>query len=111
MKSFQNFNVRPDTGPLYENYVFTLLDSKKDILTTNYFYRTQAKTEIDFIVCRENDVCLIEVKAGVFNRPIRAMTEFEKKYQDNSFKIKKIVVNKSYIEQTGNLNFIPAYLL
>lgn len=111
IKSFQNLSMRTDTGPLYENYVFNILDAKKDILTTNFFYRTQAKTEIDFVVCREQNVKLIEVKAGAFNRPARAMKEFEKKYQDKSINIQKIIVNKSYINEHDDFIFIPAYLL
>ncbi len=111
LKSFQNFDIRTDTGSLYENYVFNFLDATKDILTTNFFYRTQAKTEIDFIVCREQNVKLIEVKAGAFNRPVRAMKEFEKKYQNKSTNVQKIVVNKSYINENDEFIFIPAYLL
>jgi len=51
------------------------------------------------------------VKAGIFNRSVKAMKEFEKKYQKNANKIKKIVVNKSYLDETNEFVYIPAYLL
>ncbi len=110
----QNFNavdMRPDIGALYENYVFNVLGQKKDILTRNYFYRTQAKTEIDFVVVREQDVKLIEVKAGSFNRPVKAMKEFDKKYRKDINTIRKIIVNKSYMGETDEFVYLPAYLL
>jgi hypothetical protein len=111
IKNFHGADMRPDIGALYENYVFNVLDQEKDILTNNYFYRTQAKTEIDFVVCREHDVKLVEVKSGAFNRPIKAMKEFEKKYQKTTGKIKKIVVNKSHLNETHVFVYVPAYLL
>lgn len=111
IKNFHDLDMRPDIGALYENYVFNVLDQEKDILTTNYFYRTQAKTEIDFVVCREHDVRLVEVKAGTFNRPVKAMKEFEKKYRKTGGQIKKLVVNKSHIDETPDFVYVPAYLL
>ena len=111
IKNFHSSDIRTDIGALYENYVFNVLEQEKDILTENYFYRTQAKTEIDFIVCREQNIKLIEVKAGTFNRPIKAMKEFEKKYMKNANKIKKIVVNKSHVDEINDFVYLPAYLL
>ena len=110
----RNFNppdTRPDIGPLYENYVFNALEQKADILTANYFYRTQAKTEIDFIVTWEQQCQLLEVKAGNFSRPVKAMKEFEKKYRNYFEKLTKTIVNKSHIAETEGFSFIPAYLL
>lgn len=111
IKNFHSLDIRPDIGALYENYVFNVLDQDKNILTENYFYRTQAKTEIDFIVCREHNIKLVEVKAGIFNRPVKAMKEFEKKYRTNRDKINKIVVNKSHIDEINDFIYVPAYLL
>lgn len=110
IKNFNSLDIRSDTGALYENYVFNVLDQEKDILTENYFYRTHAKTEIDFIVCREMEVDLIEVKAGAFNRPIKAMSEFEKKYRKSTNKMKKIIVNKSHSDETDDYTYVPGYL-
>ena len=111
IKNFNSLDIRPDIGALYENYVFNVLDQKRGVLTENYFYRTQAKTEIDFIVCREHNIKLVEVKAGMFNRPIKAMKEFEKKYRKNAKKIKKVVVNKSHVDEVNGFVYMPAYLL
>ena len=110
----KNFNIpslRSDIGPLYENYVFTVLEQDADLLTSNYFYRTQAKTEIDFITVREQQCRLIEVKAGTFDRPVKAMSAFEKKYQRQFAGISKTVVNRSCLARKNGFRFLPAWLL
>ena len=111
IKNFNTPSLRSDIGPLYENYVFTVLEQDADLLTSNYFYRTQAKTEIDFITVREQQCRLIEVKAGVFDRPVKAMSAFEKKYQRQFAGISKTVVNRSCLARKKGFCFLPAWLL
>jgi len=52
----QNFNslvLRRDAGALYETYVFNSLNWNQDITRSLYFYRTQSKSEIDFILVKD----------------------------------------------------------
>jgi len=82
----QNFNslaLRRDAGALYETYVFNCLNWGQDITRSLYFYRTQSKSEIDFIQVKENNHHLIEVKSGKHQQISRAMMEFEKNMPDN----------------------------
>ena len=39
------------------------------------------------------------------------MKEFEKKYRKNAKKIKKVVVNKSHVDEVNGFVYMPAYLL
>ena len=111
IKNFNGLDLRTDAGVLYENYVFNTLTSTHDILVNNYFYRTQSKTEIDFISEKEGDILLLEVKSGKFNKKPKALFEFDKKYRDKFLNIRKIVVNQSYYDFSGDTVFMPAYLL
>jgi predicted AAA+ superfamily ATPase len=111
IRNFNRADLRTDLGPLYENYVFTALDRRKDIVTANYFYRTQVQTEIDFVVERESCFSLFEVKSGTFSRPVKALGEFKKKYASPGTDIKQTVVNRSYFDLGNNQDFIPLYLL
>ncbi len=111
IKNFNTLDLRPDAGILYENYVFNFLEKEHNILVNNYFYRTQSKTEIDFISEKEGEILLVEVKSGRFNKKPKALFEFDKKYKHEFLKIKNVVVNQSYYDFSGDMVFIPAYLL
>jgi predicted AAA+ superfamily ATPase len=110
----QNFNslaLRPDAGALYETYVFNSLNWNPDITRSLYFYRTQSKSEIDFIVVKDAHYHLIEVKSGKHQRIPRAMIEFEKKYTGQLSIVSKRVINQSAYLQKATVEFLPAYLL
>ena len=111
IKNFNTLDLRIDAGIMYENYVFNTITNKHDVLLNNYFYRTQSKTEIDFVSEKERDMLLIEVKSGKFTKNPKALFEFDKKYRNEFINIRKIVVNHSYFNLSGEIDFIPAYLL
>ena len=111
IRNFAGVDLRTDIGPLYENFVFNVLDRERDLLTANYFYRTQVQTEIDFVVEREADFKLFEVKAGPFSRPVKAMREFTKKYRSPVKEVSQTVINRSHLAQSGEVSFLPLYLL
>ena len=102
--------MRTDTGALYENFVFNVFDRKRDVIAGNYFYRTQMQTEIDFVIAEE-DFKLFEVKSDHFSRPVKAMREFVKKYRHPNRQISQTVINRSYLGQSGEVSFLPIYLL
>jgi len=111
LMNFNNMDLRTDAGILYENYIFNFLEKEHNILVKNYFYRTQSKTEIDFISEKEGAILLTEVKSGNFGKRPKALFEFEKKYSKEYSEIRKIVVNQSHYDFSGDIDFIPAYLL
>ena len=110
LQNFNHLNLRNDAGALYESYIFNALEHNKSILENNYFYRTQSKSEIDFININETLYTLIEVKSGNFNKLPRAVYEFEKKYKEQLTIKEKIVINQKNFEIRKNTLFIPAYL-
>ncbi|NIA19925.1 MAG: DUF4143 domain-containing protein, partial [Xanthomonadaceae bacterium] len=111
IRNFNAVELRTDIGSLYENFVFNVFDRKRDIVTGNYFYRTQVQTEIDFVIEDEAEFKLFEVKSGHFCRPVKAMREFAKKYRRLNREVSQTVINRSYLGQSGEVSFLPIYLL
>lgn len=111
IKNFNELSVRTDAGELFETYVFNVLDNGRDVLTNLYFYRTQLQTEIDFITESGGEYSLVEVKSGDFRKVPKALVEFEKKY-GGSLKIKeRLVINRSHLDFSGEMKFLPVWLL
>ena len=54
---------------------------------------------------------LIEVKSGKFTKNPKALFEFAKKYENEFSNIRKIVVNQTHFDYSGEIDFVPAYLL
>lgn len=110
IKNFNSLSYRTDVGELYENYVFNRLESQ-NILSSLYMYRTQSKTEIDFVRVKESVLSLYEVKSGSNKKVPKAILEFEKRYESEFFKIDKFVVNRDILDFKQGIMFIPAFLL
>lgn len=110
LKNFNSMDLRADTGSLYENYIFNVLDNTRSVLTSNYFYRTQSKSEIDFISVEENKYHLIEVKSGKSQKVSRPMMEFSKKYSNRLDIVEMLLINKDYFEKREGVTFVPAFL-
>jgi len=89
---------------------FNRLQSQ-NILSTLYMYRTQSKTEIDFVRIKESVASLYEVKSGSNNKIPKAILEFEKRYENEFLKIDKFVVNRDILGFNKGLMFIPVFLL
>ncbi|MCK5540760.1 MAG: ATP-binding protein [Deltaproteobacteria bacterium] len=111
IRNFSAVDLRTDIESLYENFVFNVFDRERDLSITNYFYRTQVQTEIDFVVEREANFKVFEVKAGHFSRPVKAMREFAKKYCSPIKEVSQTVINRSHLGQSGEVSFLPLYLL
>lgn len=111
IKNFNGLDMRTDSGELYETYLFNHLDNSRDILTNIYFYRTQLQTEIDFISERSGEYTLMEVKAGDFRKIPRALMEFEKKYYGKLRVSGKSVINRSYLDFSRDVKFLPLFLI
>ena len=110
IKNFNTLSYRTDVGELYENYVFNQLDSQ-EILSSLYMYRTQSKTEIDFVKIKESIASLYEVKSGSNHKIPKAIIEFEKRYSDEFLKIDKFVINRDILDFKQGVFFVPAFLL
>jgi predicted AAA+ superfamily ATPase len=109
IKNFNDPTYRTDLGEIYENYIFNLFDNQNSILETLYFYRTQSKTEIDFVNVKQNKTVLYEVKSGDYRKKPKAMVEFENRYKDRQ--IEKFVINRSILDLKDGIWFVPAFLV
>jgi predicted AAA+ superfamily ATPase len=69
IKDFKDLMIRLDKGALVENVVATELIKSSSIFQDLYFWRTQAKTEVDFILLNKEEIIPIEVKYQSFNKP------------------------------------------
>lgn len=58
------FSDRPDIGKISENHVFSEYHKALQGIQKLNFWRTQNKTEVDFILSLENEIIPIEVKYG-----------------------------------------------
>lgn len=111
IKNFNDLSIRTDSGELYENYVFNRLNDNSDLLSSLFLYRTQSKTEIDFIKVKESFATLYEVKSATYKKIPKALVEFEKRYKEDFSGIKKIVVNRDFFDIRGDILYIPIFLL
>ena len=110
IKNFNTLSYRTDVGELYENYVFNQLDGQ-NILSSLYMYRTQSKTEIDFVRIEESIAFLYEVKSGSNHKIPKAIVEFEKRYESEFLKIDKFVINRDILDFKQGILFVPAFLI
>jgi len=102
-KIFQDFLIRQDRGQLLENYVFLELYQNLGYLYKLHFWRTQDKSEVDFILRSGDKIIPIEVKTKSMERPEipRSLRNFIKRHE-----IKKaFVVNLAY---TGKIQIEKA---
>jgi len=111
MRNFNPLSLRRDAGAIYETYVFNTLKFNPKVTSGLFFYRTQSKSEIDFIHVNNTKFSLYEVKSGKSNKIPRTMIEFEKKYKDKVDIKSQYVINQSVYQQKGSVCFLPAYLL
>lgn len=101
-------NIDTIEGSIIENFIYNSLclenfDSIK-------YYRTISKSEIDFIVSKDNKLIPIEVKFRnkIWWIPV-AIKNFEENYKN--IVSKKIIVTKDDFSKSENLYKIPFYLL
>ena len=76
--------IQNDAGFLFQNFIFNMLKDKLAFSPTSvHFWRTQDKTEVDFILTSGKQILPIEVKYRRFKKPIveRSLRSFLKKYQ------------------------------
>ncbi len=112
----QNFNaldLRPDKGALIENFVYVQL--KKLIMSEDnlYFWRTQIKTEVDFVIKNKQNLIPIEVKYQKFktSQVPSGLQSFISSYHPK----KAIIITQNYLDQIKlkktDIYFLPAFLV
>ncbi len=111
INNFKEFNQRGDVGALIENVIFSQLNKIKPEFSEIYFWRSQAKAEVDFII-KNQEILPIEVKYQSLKKPtiLSGLRSFLKQYQPQ----KAVVINKNLWTkikfQKTEVYFLPVWV-
>jgi len=113
IENYNSLNLRPDSGQIFEQYVFIRLNEICSGKGALHFWRTKAGAEVDFIFLRGNDIVPIEVKLTEFNKPVitKSLASFINIFNPKTaFVVNKNFWGKSVVSNTKVI-FIPVYYL
>ncbi|MBU4256914.1 ATP-binding protein [Patescibacteria group bacterium] len=100
--NFLDIESRQDIGSLFENFVF--LELKNKAKNKIFFYRTVAKTEIDFIIEKKAKIVLMEAKYKKLAKPID--TRILQNFMERESNAKKAaVVNLNFNYKDGSVEY------
>ncbi|MBI5194592.1 MAG: DUF4143 domain-containing protein [Nitrospirae bacterium] len=109
VNNFSPIELRPDSGKLIETLVWSELIKSSDDPDSIRYWRTQAGSEVDFIV----NSLPIEVKYSNFKSPKiqRSLKHYIEQYKPGNV----IVVTKDFAGETYDgetiVTFVPVYLM
>jgi len=113
IENYNSLNFSPDSGQIFEQYVFIRLNEICSNKGSLHFWRTKAGAEVDFIFLRGNDVVPIEVKFAEFDKPgiTKSLASFINIFNPKTaFVVNKNFWGKSVVSNTKVI-FIPVYYL
>jgi len=95
---FNDFDLRTDKGPLFENWLFSELVKNSEYNDMIYFWRSKGGAEVDFVRQRGEAIEGFEAKASRMDRPklSRSARSFIEAYFPESF----FVVNLNLCTET-----------
>jgi len=111
IKDMRELSLRTDRGSLIENMIFCEIEKKLHLLDEIFFWRTQTKKEVDFILKREGELIPIEAKYQHLSHPIlpSSFKSFIRLYNPKI----AIILNKGFWGETHynttKVLFAPAY--
>lgn len=101
--NFLDAESRQDIGSLFENFVFLELKNKEK--NKIFFYRTVAKTEIDFIIEKKAKIVLMEAKYKKLAKPID--TRILQNFMERESNVKEaVVVNLDFNYKDNLIQYI-----
>ncbi|MCL0030141.1 ATP-binding protein [Thermodesulfovibrionales bacterium] len=112
IKDFKRLELRLDKGALVENIVATELIKSASVFQDLHFWRTQAKTEVDFILASKGNIIPIEVKYQSFKAS--KIPSGLKAFIENYKPEKAFVLTKNFTDKVNfqhcEIRFLPAFL-
>ncbi len=114
VNQFDNLDKTSQTGFLFQNYVANLINDQLDISSNSFhFWRTQDKTEVDFIIKTGRDLIPIEVKFRSLVKPEvpRSLISFINKYEPERAYLINLSLEKEVVINKTKLFFIPFWRL
>ena len=100
---------RTDAGALAENAVFAELTKKSPLLEEIGFWRTQSKTEVDFVLQGEGRLRPLEVKFRPFSVP-KIPGGIRSFMQDYPVADRPLVLTRDYFGSQNGVAFLPCWL-
>lgn len=114
IRSFAPLERRPDKGTLVENFVYTELKKNLASLEELYFWRTQTKAEVDFVIRGEKQRLIpVEVKYKKMPSPQipSGLRSFISTYKPKiAFVITSDLLSQQKVNKTS-VYFLPAFLI
>ncbi len=111
IRDLREVDLRQDRGALLETAVQTEIDKRLHLLDEVYFWRTQQKREVDFVLKRKGELIPIEVKYQKITRP-RIGSSLKSFIRSYSPRI-AVVFNKGFWGETlfneTKIVFLPVY--
>jgi predicted AAA+ superfamily ATPase len=112
IKDFKDLELRLDRGALVENAVAMELSKSLSVLQDLHFWRTQAKTEVDFVLENNGDIIPLEVKYQTFKTP--KIPSGLKAFIENYKPKDAFVFTKDFTDELNfqhcQIKFLPAFL-
>lgn len=113
IKDMRKIDLRQDRGALIENTVYSEIEKRLHLLDEIYFWRTQQKKEVDFVLKREGEIIPIEVKYQNITYP-QFGSSFKNFIRSYAPEI-ALVLNKNFWGETVFNNtkilFVPVYVV
>ncbi|MBU1085018.1 MAG: ATP-binding protein [Candidatus Beckwithbacteria bacterium] len=118
LRNFINNNFdsplpQPNSGFLFQNFYYLLINQTKSLGSRIHFWRTKNKAELDFIVIIGQELIPMEIKyKRLKNTSIPgSLKSFIKKYQPKKANIINLSLSKTIKINSTVVNFIPYYSL
>lgn len=112
IKDFKELDLRLDKGALIENTVFTELTKSLSVFEDLHFWRTQAKTEVDFVLVNKKEIIPMEVKYQPFKT--RKIPSGLKAFIENYHPKRAFVLTKNLTDKINfhscQITFLPVFM-
>ena len=112
IKDFKDLELRLDKGALAENTAAAEMIKSMSAFQDLHFWRTQAKTEVDFVLTNKENIIPIEVKYQSFKAP--KVSSGLKAFIDNYKPKKAFCLTKDFTADVDyhncEIKFLPAFL-
>lgn len=111
IKDLREIDLRQDKGTLLETAVHNEIDKRLHLLDELYFWRTQQKREVDFVLKRQGELIPIEVKYRNIVQPQigSSLKSFIRSYNPET----ALILNKNFWGETlcndTRVLFVPVY--
>jgi hypothetical protein len=111
VRDFRRIRERPDGGALLENHIYCELDKSAGVDIDILFHRTQDRQEVDFVLERDRQKLLIEVKSSLARDTIpRAIHEMLNREDVLGAAILNYRIHKKRQVNKKPVMFLPMFL-